>query len=139
VRHNIWDVHCAESRGWGVTNPTNLYSQADFKSRDVAPTFHIGLMLRVEYAQERVVPVPPESADLLPGTWGRWQQAFETYDWCDEAEAFRAVGMRLRECLVSFLGGTTSDELVPAGDERPKNTDTEVGVSCWPTRPRPAG
>jgi hypothetical protein len=32
VRHNIWDVHCAESRWWVVTNPTNLYSQADFKS-----------------------------------------------------------------------------------------------------------
>lgn len=123
VRHNIWDVHCAESRWWVVTNPTNLYSQADFKSRDVALTFHIGLMLRVEYAQEREVPVAPEPADLLLGTWRRWQQAFETYDSGDEAEAFQAVGMRLRECLVSFLDETTTDELVPTGTERPKKAD----------------
>lgn len=123
VRHDIWDVHCTESRWWVVTEPTNLYSQADFKSRDVVLTFHIGLALRVSYLQEREVPVAPEPADLLPGAWRRWQQAFETYDSGDEAEAFQAVGMRLRECLVSFLDETTNDELVPAGRERPKNAD----------------
>lgn len=35
VRHDIWDVQCAKSRWWVVTNPTNLYTQEDFKSRDV--------------------------------------------------------------------------------------------------------
>jgi hypothetical protein len=89
----------------------------------VALTFHIGLMLRVEYAREREVPVTPEPADLLLSTWKRWQQAFETYDSGDEAEAFQAVGMRLRECLVSFLGETINDELVPTGTERPKNAN----------------
>lgn len=123
VRHDIWDVHCPESRWWVVTNPTNLYDQADFKSRDVVLTFHIGLMLRVEYAQEREVPVAPQQADLLPGSWRRWQQAFEAYESGDEAENFQAVGVRLRECLVSFVGETRSDELVPTGAERPKNAD----------------
>jgi ribosomal protein L37E len=123
VRHEIWDVHCPESRWWVVTNPTNLYSQQDFKSRDVALTFHLGLALRLEYAQERRVPVAAESADLLPGSWRRWQQAFDAYDSDDEAETFQAVGMRLRECLVSFLGETTSDELVPADAQRPKDAD----------------
>src|SRR5437763_7378333 len=52
VRHDIWDVHCPESRWWVVTNPTSLYDQADFKSREVVLTFHVGLMLRVQYAQE---------------------------------------------------------------------------------------
>jgi hypothetical protein len=42
VRHDIWDVHCEHTRWWVITNPTNLYDQADFKSRDVALTFHIG-------------------------------------------------------------------------------------------------
>lgn len=51
VRHDIWDVHCAESRWWVVTNPTNLYDREDFKSRDVVLTFHIGLMMRVQYAR----------------------------------------------------------------------------------------
>lgn len=123
VRHDIWDVYCSDSRWWVVTSPTNLYSQADFKSRDVVLTFHIGLMLRVQYAQERDVPVAPGPADLLPGSWRRWQQAFEAYDSGDEAETFQAVGVRLRECLISFIGETRSDELVPDGTGRPKNAD----------------
>jgi hypothetical protein len=45
VRHDIWDVHLAESRWWVVTNPKNLHDQADFKSRDVVFTFHVGLAL----------------------------------------------------------------------------------------------
>lgn len=123
VRHDIWDVHCAASRWWVVTNPTNLYDQADFKSRDVVLTFHIGLMLRVQYAQERDVPVSPEVADLLPGSWRRWQQAFEAYDSSDEAEAFQSVGVRLRECLVSFVGETRNDDLVPEDQVPPKASD----------------
>jgi hypothetical protein len=123
VRHDIWDVHCPESHWWVVTNPTNLYSQQDFKSRDVVLTFHIGLALRLEYAREREVPVAPGPAELLPGSWRRWQQAFEAYDSGDEAETFQAVGVRLRECLVSFLGETTGDELVPEGTQRPKRAD----------------
>jgi hypothetical protein len=59
VRHDIWDVHCAKSRWWVVTNPTNLYTQEDFKSRDVVLTFHVGLALRMMYMRERDVPVSP--------------------------------------------------------------------------------
>lgn len=123
VRHDIWDVHCAESRWWVVTNPTNLYDQADFKSRDVVLTFHVGFMLRVAYGQERKVPVTPERAELLSGSWRRWQQAFDAYDGANEAETYQAVGVRLRECLVSFVGETRSDDLLPSGTERPKNAD----------------
>ncbi len=41
VRHDIWDVHCTDSRWWVITEPTNYYSQQDFNSRNVALTFHI--------------------------------------------------------------------------------------------------
>lgn len=123
VRHDIWDAHCAESRWWVVTNPTNLYDQADFKSRDVVLTFHIGLMLRVGYAQEREVPVAPGATVVLPGSWRRWQQAFEAYDSGDEAETFQSVGVRLRECLVSFVGETRGDDMVPEGQTPPKAAD----------------
>lgn len=122
-RHDTWDVHCADGRWWVVTNPTNYYDQKDFKSRDVVLTFHVGLMLRVSSEKERRVPVQPEPAALLPGSWRRWQQAFEAYDSGDEAEAFQSVGVRLRECLVSFVGETRSDELVPEGEARPKDGD----------------
>lgn len=123
VRHDVWDVHCADSRWWVITQPTNLYSQEDFKSRDVALTFHVGLAIRVSCLHEQKVPVKPQSADLLPGSWRRWEQAFEAYDSGDEAEAFQSVGVRLRECLVSFVGETANDEMVPDGQERPKRSD----------------
>ena len=32
VRHDIWDVHCADSRWWVVTNPTNYYSKEDSRA-----------------------------------------------------------------------------------------------------------
>jgi hypothetical protein len=123
VRHDIWDVHCADSRWWVLTNPTNLYTQVDFKSRDVALTFHVGLSLRMEYLRERQVPVTPEAAVLLPGSWRRWAQAFEAYESGDEAENFQAVGVRLRECLVSFAGEVRRDDLVPDGQVAPKGAD----------------
>lgn len=123
VRHDIWDVHCKKSRWWVVTNPTNLYSQKDFKSRDVALSFHIGLMLRVSYKRERKVPVAPASAELIPGAWRRWQQASEAYESGDEAEDFQAVGVRLRECLVSFIGETCTEALAPPGTTAPKGSD----------------
>src|ERR1022692_4549433 len=104
VRHDIWDVHCADSRWWVITEPTYLYSQEDFKSRDVALTFHIGLMLRASYLEDRRAPVRPAAAHPPPGSWRRWDQAFEAYDSVDEAETFQSVGVRLRECLVSFVG-----------------------------------
>ncbi|MEI9942236.1 MAG: hypothetical protein WDO69_33890 [Pseudomonadota bacterium] len=106
-----------------MTNPLNLYSQNDFKSRDVVLSFHVGLMLRVSYKRERKVPVAPASAELLPGSWRRWQQAFEAYESGDEAENFQAVGVRLRESLVSFIGETCTDELVPPGTTAPKGSD----------------
>ena len=123
VRHDIWDVHCPKSRWWVVTNPANLYSQKDFKSRDVVLSFHVGLMLRVSYKRERKVPVTPTSAELLSGSWRRWQQAFEAYESGDEAENFQAVGVRLRECLVSFIGDACTDDLAPPGTPVPKGSD----------------
>lgn len=125
VRHDIWDVHSTGSRWWVVTNPTNLYDQADFKSRDVVLSFHVGLALRIMYGQERKVPVVSDSADLLPGSWRRWEQAFEAYDSGDEAEAFQSVGVRLRECLISFVSETRDDELVQDGQSPPKAADVK--------------
>ena len=70
VRHDIWDVHCPDSRWWVITEPTNLYSREDFKSRDVALTFHIGLALRVFYLHDRKVPVNPGPAYCYPAPGG---------------------------------------------------------------------
>ena len=123
IRHDVWDVQCTDGRWWVVTNPTNLYDQADFKSRDVVLTFHVGLALRVAVLNERRVPVAPQQASLLPGSWRRWQQAFTTYESGDEAETFQAVGVRLRECLVSFISEATDEAMVPSGKTAPKAAD----------------
>lgn len=127
ARHDIWDVHCPESRWWVLTNPMNLYSQDDFKSRDVVLSFHVGLMLRVSYQRDQEVPVSPSAGVMLPGSWRRWQQAFEAYDSGEEAEAFQAVGMRLRECLISFVEEACTNEVVPDGTEVPMAAD----VRAW--------
>jgi hypothetical protein len=75
------------------------------------------------YLNERRVPVAPKPAALLPGSWRRWQQAFETYEAGDEGETFQAVGVRLRECLVSFIGEASADEMAPEGETPPKAAD----------------
>jgi hypothetical protein len=123
VRHDIWDVHCRDSRWWVITEPTNIYSQEDFKSRDVALTFHIGLSMRMSYLHDRRIPDDIPAADLLSGSWRRWEQAFEAYDSGDEAENFQAVGVRLRECLISFIIETANDDLVPVGEVPPQGTN----------------
>src|ERR1019366_6347857 len=73
--HDVWDVHCEHSRWWAVSNPLNLYSQEDFKSRDVVLTFHIGLMARV-FNRERI-PITESAAALLPSAWRLWEGAVE--------------------------------------------------------------
>jgi hypothetical protein len=103
ARHEIWDVHTGSNRWWVVTNPANLYDQADFKSRDVVLTFHVGLVLRTEYLNDREIDVRPEVEGWLPATWRLWRQAFDSYDSGDEVEDFQAVGVRLRECLIALV------------------------------------
>jgi len=119
--HDIWDVHCENSRWWAVSCPLNFYSQEDFKSGDVVLTFHIGLMARLS---SRVgVPLTVNAAALLPTAWRLWEQAVEAMATSREAEDFQAVGVRLRECLVSFAVEVADADLVPEGTETPKKAD----------------
>ncbi|WP_392467018.1 hypothetical protein ACF3NS_14815 [Arsenicicoccus cauae] len=138
VRHDIWDVHCAKTRWWVVTNPTNLYDQGDFKSRDVVLTFHVGLTLRVQYAQEREVPVAPGVAVLLPGSWRRWEQAFEAYDSGDEAENLQSVGCGCGSvwCRSSVRSGRTTS--CRRARPRQRVRTSRVGQTCSPTHWRRA-
>jgi hypothetical protein len=81
VRHDIWEVHCPESRWWVLTNPTNLYSQQDFKSRDVVLTFHLGLALRLEYARDREVPVAPDRPSYCRALGGAGSRRSSLRQW----------------------------------------------------------
>lgn len=121
VLHDIWDVHCRDSRWWAINNSLNCYSQEDFKSRDVALTFHVGLMVRIASREE--VPITEEAAGLLPQAWRLWEQAVESLDGGREAEDFQAVGVRLREAMVTCAGEVADEALLPEGDVAPKAAD----------------
>jgi len=124
--HDIWDVHCQNSRWWAVSCPLNYYSQEDFKSRDVVLTFHIGLAARV--FSRKQPPITEMAVSLLPNAWRLWEQAVEGMATSREAEDFQAVGVRLRESLVTFADEIADEDLVPAGQEPPKSADV-VGWS----------
>lgn len=121
VLHGIWDVHCKDSRWWAISNSLNYYSQEDFKSRDVALTFHVGLMVRMSTRED--VPITQEAAGLLPRAWRLWEQAVESLDGGREAEDFQPVGVRLRETMVTYASEVADDALVPQGDVVPKAAD----------------
>ena len=123
--HDIWDVHCESNRWWAVSCPLNYYPQEDFKSRDVVLTFHIGLMARVQ--TNRQVPITEGASSLLPGAWRLWEQAVETMTTGREAEDFQAVGVRLRECLVTYASEIADANLVPEDTTPPKGAD----VVAW--------
>ncbi|GLY19941.1 hypothetical protein Kisp01_69550 [Kineosporia sp. NBRC 101677] len=121
VLHDIWDVHCTSSRWWAINNSLNYYSQDEFKSRDVALTFHIGLMVRIASREE--VPITNEATVLLPKAWRLWEQSIESLDGGREAEDFQAVGVRLRESMITYAGEVADDDLVPSGETAPKSAD----------------
>lgn len=71
-------------------------------------------------ASKSDVPITENAADLLPGAWRRWEQAVDALSAAGEAEDFQAVGVRLREWLVSFASEVANQDLVPDGAETPK-------------------
>ncbi len=57
TRHDVWDIHTNKDRWWVITGGTNLYSQEQFPSMNLALTFHIGLILRIPRREHSL---PPE-------------------------------------------------------------------------------
>ena len=98
-QYDVWDAHTSEGRWWVITNPVNLYSQEQIKSMDIALSFHIGLMSRMMTREHRQA----GSQD----TWvlevlRRLDVAGESLERAREVEDFQAVGMRLRETLLTL-------------------------------------
>jgi hypothetical protein len=120
-QYDLWDVHTTAGRWWVVTNPTNIYSQQEFPSADYLLSFHVGVTLRVMQRDRRTAPGP--SADRFAGAMRRWQQAASAIDDAKEAEDFQAVGMKCRECLLTFVRDAQIDVPLQSGTERPKRGD----------------
>ena len=99
--HEIWDVTTDKNRWWVVTNLTNLYLQKYFPSLDYTLSFHVGLMMRLRSRPEGANSSNPDPFDEV---FRRQEQAKERYERAIEAEDYQAIGMKLRECLISFVG-----------------------------------
>jgi hypothetical protein len=120
--HKVWDVHASDGRWWVITEPMNLYSQDHFPSLDYTLSFHIGLMARVAARESRQA--RGENSQLFAAAFRRWEQAAEAIDLAKEAEDFQAVGMKCRECLLTFARIAQKD--IPrsgGGSSLPKRGD----------------
>lgn len=119
-KYEIWDVITEKDRWWVITNLKNLYSQRDFPSLDYTLSFHIGLMMRI-----RSRPDTANSADPSPfdEVFRRQEQAKQRNDTAVEAEDYQAVGMQLRECLISVVGALRRRVTIPPNVERPQDSN----------------
>ena len=97
--YEIWDVVTDKNRWWVITNPTNLYSQHHFPSLDYTLSFHVGLMMRVASRSSRA---GEPHATPFDEVFRRQNQATALLERAVEAVDFQAVGMQLRECLISL-------------------------------------
>jgi len=127
VQHDVWDVHADNGRWWVISEPLNYYPHSDFKSMDVALSFHIGLGRRV-FA--RFTPPAPEGEVMrYPKSWRQVEQAHEALVEADEAEEFQAVGMRCRECLLTFARELATERMMNGESEPPKTADFKGWVT----------
>ncbi|MGA8531691.1 MAG: hypothetical protein WB622_18365 [Acidobacteriaceae bacterium] len=124
-RFEIWDVTTDKERWWVITNLTNLYPQRLFPSLDYTLSFHIGLMMRL-----RSRPAGPTSDAPSPfdEVFRRQEQAKARFEAAVEPEDYQAVGMQLRECLISLMGALRRRTAISQTVDRPQDANV-VGWS----------
>ena len=118
--YDIWDVTTDKDRWWVITNLTNLYSQKYFPSLDYTLSFHIGLMARLRSRQERIDPDEPTPFDEVIR---RADQAEARHDAAVEVEDFQAVGMLLRESLLSLVDAMRRRVTIDESIEKPQDAN----------------
>lgn len=122
-RYDVWDLDTSEGPWWVITNLTNLYPKTgEYESMDFVLALHIGLMERLR-ARNTGRGGAGEERDRTAPAWRRWEQAADAFDGADEAEEFQAVGMRLRECLLTLVRSFATSDLIPTEVERPRLGD----------------
>jgi hypothetical protein len=119
--YDIWDVWTLKDRWWVITRPTNLYSQTDFVSMEVAFTYHLGL--GVVLSHRNAPPVEDDEVVRIAGPWRRWQEAADELNEAVEAEDFQSIGVRCREALLALVRELANPAMAPKGDVAPKADD----------------
>ena len=115
--YEMWDVTTDQGRWWVITNPTNLYSQKHFPSLDYTLSFHVGLMARVRSRSGS-----PDGTDPTPfdEVLRRFEQAGDRFGHAIEVEDLQAVGMLLREGLISLTTAVQRRVSLPQDTEAPQ-------------------
>lgn len=135
--YEIWDVATDQNQWWVLTNLTNLYSKEFFASLDFTLSFHIGLMHRLTDRQEKEL--GREGASPFDEIYRRREQAEDLLDVAIECEQFQAVGMQLRECLISLVQAVRRHAEIPESEESPKAADFVGWVSTLAIHLCPGG
>lgn len=108
--HDVFDVHCTQTRWWVITEPTNLYLQEDFPNAEQALIFHIGLGAFL--AERGRSELEKEYEDHVSAPWRRFRDALETMDDASESEDFQSVGIKCRDSLIALVKAHQSDSWV---------------------------
>jgi hypothetical protein len=116
--YEVWDVVTDADRWWVITNITNLYSQSHFPSLDYTLSFHVGLMMRMASRPSQVEARGPHPFDEV---YRRLEQASDALDKATEVQDYQAIGMQLRETLLSMVSAMRSAAAVEG--EEPKGAD----------------
>ena len=128
-QYDVWDAHTNEGRWWVITNPTNLYSQELIKSMDIALSFHIGLMSRMMARESRHA---KGKDSWVLEVLRRLDVASESLDRAKEVEDFQAVGMRLREALLTPTTKLAALGLqLPDGADEPKKANFKAWANIY--------
>lgn len=98
--HEVFDVHCAKTRWWVITDPTNLYLQEQFPDAEQALIFHIGL--GAVLAERSRGDLPEDDEEHVTAPWRRYRDALTVMDEADEAEDFQSVGIKCRDALIAL-------------------------------------
>jgi hypothetical protein len=119
-RHDVWDVHASGGRWWVITNPTNLYSQAQFPNMDLAVTFHLRLCLRIPRSQRQ----KRSDRNIRPfeDVFTKLRESSDALGQAENAADFQAIGMRSREALLAFVGAA-QDSAEWTTEAAPKRAD----------------
>lgn len=118
--YEVWDVITDRDRWWVITNMTNLYSQRHFPSLDYTISFHIGLMMRMSSRPRGADSDAPTPFDDV---FRRREQAEYRLEAAVEPEDYQAVGMQLRECLISLVGALRRRVKLAVATERPQDAN----------------
>jgi hypothetical protein len=117
-KYDMWDVTTDKNRWWLITNLTNLYPKDHFQSLDYTLSFHVGLMMRMRSHQR-----PSNEPTPFDEVFRRQAQAHARLDEAVEVEDLQAVGMVLRECLLSLLAAVRRRVVLPADAYRPQDAN----------------